>query len=54
MIMQKTLNTLKALYKDNRITRQQYRTYKGQVLAGDVEGCLKGLQRKKLVKGVDG
>ncbi len=51
--MQKTLRTLKTLLNDNRITKQQYRTYKGQVLAGDIEGCLKGLQRKRLVKGVD-
>lgn len=53
-IMKKTLRTLKTLLNDNRITKQQYRTYKGQVLAGDIEGCLKGLQKKRLVKGVDG
>lgn len=52
--MKETLRTLKTLLNDNRITKQQYRTYKGQVLAGDIEGCLKGLQRKRLVKGVDG
>lgn len=50
--MKETLRTLKTLLNDNQITKQQYRTYKGQVLAGDVEGCLKGLQRKRLVKGV--
>lgn len=50
--MKETLRTLKELLNDNQITKQQYRTYKGQVLAGDVEGCMKGLQRKKLVKGV--
>ena len=50
--MKETLRTLKTLLNDNQITKQQYRTYKGQVLAGDVEGCMKGLQRKRLVKGV--
>lgn len=50
--MQRTLNTLKTLYKDKRITPQQYRTYKGQILSGNVEGCIKGLQRKGLMKGV--
>lgn len=50
--MKETLCTLKTLLNDKRITKQQYRTYKGQVLAGDVEGCLKGLQRKRLAKGV--
>lgn len=47
--MKETLRTLKTLLNDNRITKQQYRTYKGQVLAGDVDGCLKGLQRKRLI-----
>lgn len=27
------------------LTPQQYRTIKGQVLAGDVEGAIKGLKR---------
>lgn len=48
--MEEILLTLKKLYSNNRITRQQYRTYKGQVIAGDIEGCRKGLQRKKLIQ----
>lgn len=34
-----------------KLTPQQYRTLKGQILAGDVEGAEKGLQR--LLKRVD-
>lgn len=35
------------LLKDSReyLTRQQYRTIKGQMIAGDVEGARKGLLR---------
>ena len=32
-----------------KINSQQYKTYKGQVLHGDVKGCLTGLKRKKLI-----
>ena len=27
----------------NRLTRQQYKTFKGQILSGDIEGFRKGL-----------
>lgn len=43
------------LLKDSRkhITKQQYRTIKGQLIAGDVDGARKGLKRllnrKKIV-----
>ena len=47
--MVKTLKILKKLYKDKKINKQQFRTYKGQVLHGDVGGCLTGLKRKKLI-----
>jgi len=47
--MKETLRILKTLLNGNRITKQQYRTYKGQVLAGDIDDCLKGLQRKHLI-----
>lgn len=35
------------LLKDSRkyLTKQQYRTIKGQMIAGDVEGARKGLYR---------
>jgi hypothetical protein len=39
----KALIRLKA-YRD-RLTPQQYRTLKGQVLAGDADGALRGLQK---------
>jgi len=29
----------------NRLTAQQYRTLRGQVLAGDGDGAMKGLRR---------
>lgn len=47
--MDEILSILKVLYRNKRISRQQYRTYKGQVLSGDIEGCKKGLQRKRLI-----
>ena len=48
--MFKTIATLKELRKQHKITTQEFKTYKGQVLAGDEEGCLKGLKRKKLIE----
>ena len=27
----------------NRLTKQQYKTFKGQILSGDIEGFRKGL-----------
>lgn len=42
----KALMTIKACR--DRLTPQQYRTLKGQVLAGDADGALKGL--RKLLK----
>ena len=47
--MNKTLKLLKQLYNDKKINKQQYKTYKGQVLHGDVGACLLGLKRKKLI-----
>lgn len=32
----------------NRLTTQQYKTLRGQILAGDTEGAMKGL--RKLLK----
>lgn len=40
---------LRLLRKNSAISKQQYRTYKGQILAGDIEGCIKGLKRKGLI-----
>ena len=47
--MNSTLAILKRLLKEQRITQQQYRTYKGQVISGNEEGCLIGLKRKRLI-----
>lgn len=44
-----TIKLLKDLKRDGKITIQQYRTFKGQVLSGNEAGCLKGLQRMKLI-----
>ena len=44
-----TIKLLKELKRDRKITMQQYRTFKGQVLSGNEAGCLKGLQRMKLI-----
>jgi hypothetical protein len=43
------LKTLKS-YR-GKLTRQQIRTLKGQILAGDAEGAIKGL--KKLLKAIE-
>lgn len=43
------LKLLKSLLKENKINIQQYRTYKGQVLSGQLGACLKGMKRKKLI-----
>lgn len=43
------MKILKQLKNDKKITMQQYRTFKGQVLSGNEAGCLKGLQRMKLI-----
>lgn len=40
---------LKELKKQNKITLQQYRTFKGQILSGDTEGAIRGLKRKGLI-----
>lgn len=42
----KTLKMLKALYKEGKITKQQLKTYRGQVLHGDEEAALIGMRRK--------
>ena len=34
-----------------RLTRQQYKTLKGQILAGDPDGALRGLQRLLILAG---
>ena len=44
-----TIKLLKELKRDGKITIQQYRTFKGQVLSGNEAGCLKGLERMKLI-----
>lgn len=40
---------LKGLLKENKITKQQFRTFKGQILSGDVNGAIIGLKRKQLI-----
>lgn len=49
-MVKKTIKLLKLLKADNKITMQEYKTYKGQVLSGNVKGCLTGLKRKKLIR----
>ena len=45
----KAISLLKILRKQGKITWQEYSTYKGQVLHGNLEGCIKGLKRKQLI-----
>ena len=44
-------NNLKLLYEyRNKLTRQQYKTFKGQILKGDIEGFRKGLFKVMKIK----
>lgn len=43
VVNQKAIRTLKG-YRD-QLTKQQYKTIRGQILAGDDTGALKGLRR---------
>lgn len=43
------MKILKRLYNDRKITKQQYRTYKGQAIHNDEIGCINGLERKGLI-----
>lgn len=47
--MNKTIMLLKNLFRDGRITKQQFKTFKGQVIHGDEVGCIRGLKRLKLL-----
>lgn len=49
-----TIKLLDELYKLGKITKQAYKTYKGQVKHGDESACIIGLKRKHLIddKGV--
>ena len=41
----KVLTELREKYLKRRITPQQYRTLRGQAIAGDIDGAMKGLAR---------
>lgn len=41
---------LKQLLETKKINYQQYRTYLGQIKSGNLEGCILGLKRKRLIK----
>lgn len=40
---------LRLLKKNNAITRQEFNVYKGQILSGNPEACIRGLKRKGLI-----
>lgn len=40
-----TLTALKLLYKENRLNIQQYKTLRGQVLAGNNQAAMMGLNK---------
>lgn len=40
----RVLIQLKSCYQERRLTKQQYRTLRGQALSGDGEAALKGLR----------
>lgn len=41
--MKQAFKTLKS--HKNRLSKQQYRTFKGQILSNDIEGFYKGLNK---------
>lgn len=43
------IGVLNRLLLEKKLSRQQYNTYKGQVIHGDGIGCIKGLKRKHLI-----
>lgn len=45
-----TIDLLKRLKCENKITTQQLKTFKGQCLSGDEKGCRRGLKRMNLIK----
>ena len=45
----KTIEKMKEMVKQKKITVQQYRVFRGQVLSGDEDGCLRGLRRLGLM-----
>ena len=47
--MNKTIMLLKWLLMNGQITKQQFKTFKGQVIHGDEAGCIRGLQRLNLI-----
>lgn len=48
-----TMKMLRQLKKENKITAQQFKTYKGQVIHGDEIGCIKGLKRKRIINSAE-
>lgn len=48
MSKREVLEILNELKNNNKISTQQYKTYRGQVFADDIQGCIVGLRRKKL------
>lgn len=48
-MMVEIIKFLRKLKKESKITTQQFKTFRGQVLNGDTNGCLKGLKRMKLM-----
>ena len=48
MVDKKALGRL--LASKQMLTRQQYKTIKGQILAGDAEGAMRGLEKIKAQK----
>lgn len=42
---------LKAAHHQRQLTRHQYKTLRGQVIAGDAEGAMKGLRKLLLRQG---
>lgn len=44
---------LRLLKKNKAITSQEFKTYRGQILAGEEDAAIKGLKRKGLIEWAD-
>ena len=44
------LKMIKRLYDAGKITKQQLKTYRGQILGGNEKAAIIGLRRKRLIE----
>lgn len=50
MEMKMMLKMIRRLFETGRISKQEMKTYRGQVLSGHGDAALVGMRRKKLIE----